>query len=56
MAMQLVAVASLLLGSAFLLIAGAMHGLLLAVRGSGVGFSVTEHATTDAATHIVLAR
>jgi MFS family permease len=42
MAPQLVAVASLLLGSAFLLIAGAMHGLLLAVRGTIEGFTTTE--------------
>ncbi len=42
MAPQLVAVASLLLGSAFLLIAGALHGLLLAVRGTIAGFTTTE--------------
>jgi MFS family permease len=42
MAPQLVAVASLLLGSAFLLIAGALHGLLLAVRGTIDGFTTTE--------------
>ncbi len=42
MAIQLVAVASLLLGSAFLLIAGALHGLLLAVRGTVAGFSTAE--------------
>jgi len=42
MAIQLVAVASLLLGSSFLLIAGAMHGLLLAVRGAAAGFTTTE--------------
>jgi MFS family permease len=42
MAPQLVAVASLLLGSAFLLIAGALHGLLLAVHGTQAGFSTAE--------------
>ena len=42
MTSQLVAVASLLLGSAFLLIAGGLHGLLLPVRGAVEGFSVTE--------------
>ncbi len=42
MALQLVAVASLLLGSAFLLMAGALHGLLLAVHGTIAGFSTTE--------------
>jgi MFS family permease len=42
MAPQLVAVASLLLGSTFLLIAGSLHGLLLAVRGTAAGFSTTE--------------
>ncbi len=42
MAPQLVAVASLLLGSAFLVLAGSMHGLLLAVRGTSEGFSITE--------------
>ncbi len=42
MAPQLVAVASLLLGSAFLVIAGSMHGLLLAVRGTVGGFTTTE--------------
>jgi MFS family permease len=42
MTTQLVAVASLLLGSAFLLIAGGMHGLLLPVVGGAAGFSVTE--------------
>ena len=42
MTSQLVAVASLLLGSAFLLIAGGLHGLLLPVVGSLEGFNVTE--------------
>lgn len=42
MAPQLVAVASLLLGSAFLVIAGSMHGLLLAIRGTVEGFTITE--------------
>lgn len=42
MAPQLVAVASLLLGSAFLVLAGSMHGLLLAVRGTVEGFSTGE--------------
>ncbi len=42
MAPQLVAVTSLLLGSAFLVLAGSMHGLLLAVRGTMEGFSTTE--------------
>ena len=42
MTSQLVAVASLLLGSAFLLIAGGLHGLLLPVRGAMEGFNVTE--------------
>jgi MFS family permease len=42
MTSQLVAVASLLLGSAFLLIAGGLHGLLLPVVGSVQGFNVTE--------------
>ncbi len=39
---QLVAVASLLLGSAFLLIAGGLHGILLPVRGEQAGFTLTE--------------
>ncbi len=39
---QLVAVASLLLGSAFLLIAGGLHGILLPVVGSEKGFTLTE--------------
>jgi MFS family permease len=38
----LVAVASLLLGSAFLLIAGGLHGLLLPVRGAELGFTLGE--------------
>ena len=42
MTSQLVAVSSLLLGSAFLLIAGGIHGILLPVQGSVVGFSITE--------------
>lgn len=42
MTSQLVAVASLLLGSAFLLIAGGLHGLLLPVVGSVEGFTVTQ--------------
>jgi MFS family permease len=39
---QLVAVASLLLGSAFLLIAGGLHGLLLPVVGAERGFNLAE--------------
>ena len=42
MAPQLIAVTSLLLGSAFLVIAGSLHGLLLAVRGTLDGFTTTE--------------
>jgi len=42
MATPLVAVASLLLGSAFLLIAGGVHGIVLPLRGGEAGFSVTE--------------
>lgn len=42
MAPQLVAVASLLLGSAFLLMAGGLHGLLLPVRGTMAGFTTAE--------------
>ena len=42
MATQLVAVASLLLGSAFLLIAGGLHGLLLPTFGVAHGFTTTE--------------
>jgi MFS family permease len=38
----LVTVASLLLGSAFLLMANGLHGLLLPVRGGVEGFSLTE--------------
>jgi hypothetical protein len=39
---QLVTVASLLLGSAFLLMANGLHGLLLPVRGAMEGFTVAE--------------
>jgi MFS family permease len=39
---QLVAVASLLLGSAFLLMANGLHGLLLPVQGGIAGFTVAE--------------
>ncbi|HVY20951.1 MAG TPA: MFS transporter [Bauldia sp.] len=39
---QLVAVASLLLGSAFLLIAGGLHGILLPIRGAEAGFNLAE--------------
>ena len=39
---QLVAVASLLLGSAFLLIAGGLHGLLLPVVGASYSFTTTD--------------
>ncbi|MEJ0013259.1 MAG: MFS transporter [Bauldia sp.] len=42
MSSQLVAVASLLLGSAFLLIAGGLHGILLPVVGAEAGFNLTE--------------
>lgn len=42
MTIQLVAVASLLLGSAFMLIAGGLQGLLLPVVGSLHDFSTTE--------------
>lgn len=42
MAPQLVTVASLLLGSAFLLMANGLHGLLLPVRGAMEGFTVAE--------------
>lgn len=38
----LIAIASLLLGSAFLLMANGLHGLLLPVRGGIAGFSVAE--------------
>jgi MFS family permease len=39
---QLVTVSSLLLGSALLLMAGALHGLLLPTHGFTAGFSTTE--------------
>ena len=39
---QLITVASLLLGSAFLLMANGLHGLLLPVRGAVEGFNVAE--------------
>ncbi|MEX0853230.1 MAG: MFS transporter, partial [Bauldia sp.] len=42
MAFQLVTVASLLLGSAFLLIAGGLHGLLLPIRGMIESFTTAE--------------
>jgi MFS family permease len=42
MTLQLVAVASLLLGSAFMLIAGGLHGLLLPVVGSAHDFTTTQ--------------
>jgi MFS family permease len=42
MASQLIPVAALLLSSAFLLLAGGMHGLLLPVRGTIEGFSTVE--------------
>ncbi len=42
MATQLVAVASLLLGSAFLVIAGGLHGLLLPTFGVAHGFTTTQ--------------
>ena len=42
MAPQLIAVASLLVGSAFLVMAGSMHGLLLAIHGTVAGFTTTE--------------
>lgn len=42
MASQLIPVAALLLSSAFLLLAGGMHGLLLPVRGTIEGFSTLE--------------
>jgi MFS family permease len=42
MASQFVAVAALLVGSAFLLMAGGVHSLLLPVRGAIEGFSVAE--------------
>lgn len=42
MASQLFPVAALLLGSALLLVAGGIHGLLLPIRGAMEGFSTTE--------------
>ncbi len=42
MASQLVPVAALLMGSALLLLAGGLHGLLLPIRGSIEGFTTTE--------------
>ena len=42
MASQLFPVAALLLGSALLLVAGGIHGLLLPIRGSIEGFTTTE--------------
>ena len=42
MTSQLVPVAALLLGSALLLVAGGIHGLLLPIRGAIEGFSTTE--------------
>ncbi len=42
MASSSIPVAALLLGSAFLVLAGGMHGLLLPVRGTIEGFSTTE--------------
>ncbi|MCX5516833.1 MFS transporter [Kaistia defluvii] len=42
MASQLLPVAALLIGSALLLIAGGIHGLLLPIRGAIEGFSTTE--------------
>ncbi|MET4633744.1 MFS transporter [Kaistia defluvii] len=42
MASQLLPVAALLMGSALLLIAGGIHGLLLPIRGAIEGFSTTE--------------
>lgn len=42
MASQLVPIAALLLGSAFLLMAGGLHGLLLPVQGSIEGFTTFE--------------
>ncbi len=41
---QLVAVAALLLGSGFLLMASGLHGLLLPIRGTIAGFSTIELA------------
>lgn len=42
MASQLIPVAALLMGSALLLVAGGIHGLLLPIRGAIEGFSTTE--------------
>src|SRR5436190_7363253 len=42
MASQLLPVAALLLGSAFLLMAGGLHGLLLPVQGAIHGFTTVE--------------
>jgi MFS family permease len=42
MASQLIPVAALLMGSALLLVAGGIHGLLLPIRGAMEGFSTTE--------------
>lgn len=42
MASQILPVAALLIGSALLLIAGGLHGLLLPIRGAIEGFSTTE--------------
>ncbi|MCX5496991.1 MFS transporter [Kaistia dalseonensis] len=42
MALQLIPVAALLMGSALLLVAGGIHGLLLPIRGSIEGFTTTE--------------
>ncbi|MCX5516090.1 MFS transporter [Kaistia algarum] len=42
MALQLFPIAALLLGSALLLVAGGIHGLLLPIRGSIEGFTTTE--------------
>ena len=42
MASQLVPVAALLMGSALLLLAGGLHGLLLPIRGSIEGFTTAE--------------
>src|SRR5689334_4464408 len=42
MASQLVPVAALLIGSALLLVAGGLHGLLLPIRGSIEGFTTAE--------------
>ena len=42
MASTLLPIAALLLGSAFLLMAGGLHGLLLPIRGNLEGFTTTE--------------